>query len=500
MQDHHVLLAEYTLGLLDGQETADAHTLLGRDTEAVKTALNWENNLLELVDLLTPVHPSWQVLQRIQSDLGHQPAPAPSSLYRKPASDDTPAPEAPVADAPEARIAARAHGRRASADKGSSRESSKRRPSVHEEPYFSVPADLPLTAESFESGNSSPINFDSGSFGAGSSKSGNSGSIGSSSISAGQDTHGDGSARAAASASNTVLGPSTLNPPSGTSREATPDHSIFNASPGPSTLNAQPGSAAAGVQGTVGAPSSPSPSSPGAVNAQASWSTPASEAAGDSLHIMGERDPRRVDHAAPEKSRKEKPSKPAAAVETRKNATSITGNIWLWRGATVLFGLIALALVFMPSTPAKPPVTVVQVAPTQAAIMQAPGQSSTPGWIVTIDPQRNVLLSPQVRTDIPSDSAVQLWTRSKTLPQPRSLGLNDPNQPVTVPAALMGDLSPDQLFEMTQEPAGGSPTASPSGPVLFIGRLVTFGKPAPAAPQAGAAADDTGNNPATGSR
>jgi anti-sigma-K factor RskA len=218
------------------------------------------------------------------------------------------------------------------------------------------------------------------------------------------------------------------------------------------------------------------------------------------LHIMGERDPRRVDHAAPEKPRKGKPSEPAAAVETPKSATSITGNIWLWRGATVLFGLIALALVFMPSTPAKPPVTVVQVAPTQAAIMQAPGQSSTPGWIVTIDSQRNVLLSPQVRTDIPSDSAVQLWTRSKTLPQPRSLGLIDPNQPVTVPAALMGDLSPDQLFEMTQEPAGGSPTASPSGPVLFIGRLVTFGKPKPAAPQAGAAADDTGNNPAEGSR
>ncbi len=153
------------------------------------------------------------------------------------------------------------------------------------------------------------------------------------------------------------------------------------------------------------------------------------------------------------------------------------GNIWLWRGASLLLALIAITLGLMPAKPVEPAITVVQVAPTRAAILQAPGQSSTPGWVVTIDPQGNVLMAPQVRIDIPASSSVQLWTSSKNLPQPRSLGLIDPNQSVTVPASLMGEISADQLFEMTQEPAGGSPTASPSGPILFIGRIVTFGKP-----------------------
>ncbi|MDS1141673.1 anti-sigma factor [Pusillimonas sp. SM2304] len=171
---------------------------------------------------------------------------------------------------------------------------------------------------------------------------------------------------------------------------------------------------------------------------------------------------------------------PPAAPEPAPVPQKKRGNIWFWRLASLVFALIALALGLMPAQPVAPPITVLQVAPTQAAILQAPGQSSTPAWVVTVDPQRNVLMSPKVHSDIPADAAVQLWTHNRSMPAPRSLGLIDPNQPVTVPAALMGDIGPDQIFEMTLEPAGGSPIASPSGPVLFIGRIVTFGKPAQA--------------------
>src|SRR5690606_2216765 len=128
---------------------------------------------------------------------------------------------------------------------------------------------------------------------------------------------------------------------------------------------------------------------------------PAAEAADSAVHVMGERDPRRTERVATEKPRKEKQKTVPVHEQTHKGAGAVTGNIWVWRSATLVFGLIALALALIPSEPVKPPVTVVQVAPTQAAILQAPGQSSTPGWIVTIDAQRNVLLNPQVRTDIP---------------------------------------------------------------------------------------------------
>lgn len=147
----------------------------------------------------------------------------------------------------------------------------------------------------------------------------------------------------------------------------------------------------------------------------------------------------------------------------------------IWLGSAAAVTLVALlTLAFMPRQPAEPPIVIVEVAPSKGAVLQAPGQSSTPGWVVTIDLENNVTLTPQVHTDTPEGSSVQLWTYNRTLRRPRSLGLIDPNQPVAIPADLMGEIGDDQFFEMTLEPAGGSPNAEPSGPILFIGRVVTF--------------------------
>lgn len=151
------------------------------------------------------------------------------------------------------------------------------------------------------------------------------------------------------------------------------------------------------------------------------------------------------------------------------------GSIWMWRALSIVLGVIVIAYALEPSEPVVPPVTILEVAPTQVAILQAPGQSSTPGWVVTVDPKGNILMDPHVRSDIPAEASAQLWTRNKHAPQPRSLGLIDPNKPVTIPASLMGPIEPDQLFEITQEASEGSPTGSPAGPILFIGRVVVFG-------------------------
>ncbi|NYT85906.1 anti-sigma factor [Pollutimonas harenae] len=204
----------------------------------------------------------------------------------------------------------------------------------------------------------------------------------------------------------------------------------------------------------IGSPARPEPSRP-----EASIPTPIKAKAPDAAAAMNTASPQ--------------PQSEARGINTQKKEKR--GSIWFWRLATLVFAAASLALALIPSQPLPPPITILQVAPTQAAILQAPGQSSTPAWVVTVDPHRNVLMSPKVRSDIPADASVQLWTHSKSMPAPRSLGLIDPNQPVTVPATLMGNINADQIFEMTLEPKGGSPTASPSGPVLFIGRMVTFG-------------------------
>lgn len=328
--DHEILIAEYTLGLLNPQETNQAQQLLGQDARAATTALEWENNFLGLIDLLPPVNPGPQLLQRLQTTLGHTPAP----VIR---------------------------------------------------PFSTV--------------------------------------VGS---------------KAAAS------------------------------TPAPASAQAASSAAAAPI-------STPKGQAPETLTVAAVLRTREKSA----FHEQNER-PALTPVTEPSKLISDTTAKPTLAPKAAPAEASNKrgGNIWLWRIASGVFAAIALALGLMPSEPVAPPITVVEVAPTQAAIMQAPGQSSTPGWIVTVDPQGNVLMNPQVRSDIPADASVQLWTHNKTMPQPRSLGLIDVNQPVTVPATLMGNISADQIFEMTQEPAGGSSTASPSGPILFIGRIVTFGRPA----------------------
>ncbi|MFW7342712.1 anti-sigma factor [Pollutimonas sp. H1-120] len=371
--DQGILIAEYTLGLLNPQEMAQAHALLGQDAEAVVQALDWERRFLELTDLLAPVDPSPLLLAKIQTSLGHDTTPRPSSLYRKPAHNPPGEPPPPNAHttAPKKRKAQQATER------------------IRSEPSLSAAprADSPSEPD--------------------------------------------------ASDTPPATASAALPPPENTG-----------------SLTAM----AAGPAGTSAVPAAPPP-------------------AADTVAAM----------AAPA-------AKTAAPARTAPRERISQGNIWIWRAASVVFAAIALALGLMPAKPVPPPVTVVELAPTQAAILQAPGQSSTPGWTVTIDPQQNVLLDPQVRSDIPADASVQLWTHNKNLPQPRSLGLIDPNKPVTVPAALMGQVSPDQIFEMTLEPAGGSPTAAPTGPILFIGRVVTFGKRPPPSPAAGASAPPAGSS------
>ncbi len=331
-----ILIAEYTLGLLNLQETAQAQALLGRDSQAAIAALKWENRFLELVDLLPPVHPGPQTLQQLQAALGHAPVPL-----------KHPAPSAAAVE-----------------------KAAPPRPDTREHVPIKSEHDMLTVAAALRTREK-----------------------------------------------NTAIPQSEI----------------------------------------------------------------ATEAAAPRAHVPA---------AKPEDQSEAKTS----PQDQQAPAQLVKNNVWVWRLASLVFALIALTLALMPAKPSVPPVTVVEVAPTRAAIMQAPGLSSTPAWIVTINPKGDVLLDPQVRSDIPADASVQLWTHNKDMPQPRSLGLIDPNQPVTVPASLMGEISPDQIFEMTQEPAGGSATASPSGPILFIGRIVTFGKPAALAPPAGEA--PAGNAPA----
>ncbi len=109
---------------------------------------------------------------------------------------------------------------------------------------------------------------------------------------------------------------------------------------------------------------------------------------------------------------------------------------------------------------------------TQVAVLQPPGEPAKPGWVLRVRGNGDVELQPLMPQPTPQGQSVELWTLAPGEAKPRSLGLVDPGQPITVQAGQIGDVVPGQLFEMTVEPAGGSPTGGPTGPILFIGRTV----------------------------
>jgi len=150
-------------------------------------------------------------------------------------------------------------------------------------------------------------------------------------------------------------------------------------------------------------------------------------------------------------------------------------QLWIWRLIAITATAAAVVAFLLPGEPPPPPVQIVKLAPTRAAILQAPGTSSTPGWTATLDPEGNLMMRPLVQTEVPPGSQTLLWTRSSRIPEPRLLGSIDPNRPVQVPAAQLGALADDQLIEITLEKDEDAAAGLPNGPILFIGQMTLFG-------------------------
>ena len=161
----------------------------------------------------------------------------------------------------------------------------------------------------------------------------------------------------------------------------------------------------------------------------------------------------------------------AAAASARRAASGVQGwwnNLNLWR---VLAGsgfaaaaVMAAVLVLRVQAPAVPQYMVVLVAP----------QDKAPGWVVQTGgrQQEQLSLIPLGTVAVPSDKSLQFWTKADAWRGPVSLGLVTPGQPLRVPLDKLPPLEANQLFELTLEPANGSPLDRPTGPIQFIGRAV----------------------------
>jgi anti-sigma-K factor RskA len=97
---------------------------------------------------------------------------------------------------------------------------------------------------------------------------------------------------------------------------------------------------------------------------------------------------------------------------------------------------------------------------------------NVPGWVVQATSPGQLSLIPLGETPVPPEKSLQFWTKADSWDRPVSLGLVKPGQAVKVPLDKLPPLQANQLFELTLEPANGSPTGRPTGPIQFIGRAV----------------------------
>ncbi|GLK80894.1 anti-sigma factor [Methylopila turkensis] len=158
---------------------------------------------------------------------------------------------------------------------------------------------------------------------------------------------------------------------------------------------------------------------------------------------------------------------PSRAPARHAAAPGFAARIWnsltLWRGVGLAGATASVALaVALGAARMDAPRTPVVI----AVLLSA---DSTPGAVVEVFADNSAHVAPIADVQIPSGRALQVWTLPDPQTGPVSIGLMQDNrqarlQPVRLPAP-----KPRQLYEITLEPATGSPTGRPTGPILFKG-------------------------------
>lgn len=92
-----------------------------------------------------------------------------------------------------------------------------------------------------------------------------------------------------------------------------------------------------------------------------------------------------------------------------------------------------------------------------------------PGAVVNAFASGRVEMIPLTDINVPPGRALEIWTLWDRDVGPRSVGVIDRARTTTLNLDKLPTTGPDQLFEISLEPAGGSPTGRPTGPVLYKG-------------------------------
>ncbi len=106
-------------------------------------------------------------------------------------------------------------------------------------------------------------------------------------------------------------------------------------------------------------------------------------------------------------------------------------------------------------------------APVLVAVLET--GDGRPAAVVNIAADGTATLIPLQVFDVPSERVIQVWTLQSREQGPVSVGLMSQARTLRLDLNRLGMPQAGHLFEMTLEPAGGSPTGRPTGPILVKG-------------------------------
>ncbi len=179
-------------------------------------------------------------------------------------------------------------------------------------------------------------------------------------------------------------------------------------------------------------------------------------------------------------------------VERSADVVHLTRRVKRWRRVTLAMGAIAAVLAlyiagwqFAPDL--LPPQLRSEMAQMTPARSEAPARGqqdrlvavlqpgpAAPAFLVTLDTQQRTLTVRKVSATAEAGKSYELWLISSRLGAPRSLGTVGDDEFTQRP--LPGNYDVDTLrgatYAVSLEPAGGSKSGAPTGPVLFTGKAV----------------------------
>ena len=179
--------------------------------------------------------------------------------------------------------------------------------------------------------------------------------------------------------------------------------------------------------------------------------------------------------AADRRRDKVAPTTPLPVARAALRGATLWNNIRFWRGAGIggvfaalLFAAIMVGALITSRQLRNDMIALAQRKPIYVAVL-VNDTTKEAGAIVNAFADGRVELIPLRPIDVPAGRTLQVWTLWDRSIGPKSIGLTGQSRTLQLDLESLPETVPDQLFEITLEPEGGSPIGRPTGPILFKG-------------------------------